>query len=76
MLVALSLPEGGLGIFTDRDQRSIFWGFEFRKSVFFWVLLTAAVFFGIVRKNAVFLSVSYFNSIFLGPVIIMHLVLQ
>ena len=25
---------GGLGIFTDRDQRGIFGGFEFRKSVF------------------------------------------
>ena len=25
---------GGLGIFTDRDQQSIFLGFEFRKSVF------------------------------------------
>ena len=27
-------PGGGLGIYTDRDQRSIFGGFEFRKSVF------------------------------------------
>ena len=26
---------GGLGIFTDRDQRSIFLGFEFGESVFF-----------------------------------------
>ena len=34
-----------LGIFTDRD----FSGFEFRKSVFFWVLLTAAVFFWAAR---------------------------
>ena len=25
---------GGLSVFTDRDQRSIFTGFEFRKSVF------------------------------------------
>ena len=25
---------GGLNIFTDRDQQSIFVGFEFRKSVF------------------------------------------
>ena len=38
-------PVGELGIFTDRDQRSIFLGFEFRESVFFWVLVTAAVFF-------------------------------
>ena len=29
-----TFPGGGLGIFTDRDQRSIFWGYEFRKSVF------------------------------------------
>ena len=26
---------GGLGIYTDRDQRDIFLGFEFRKSVLF-----------------------------------------
>ena len=36
----------GLGIFTNKDQQSIFGSFEFRKSVFFWVLLTTAVFFG------------------------------
>ena len=29
-------PRDGLGIFTDRDQRSIFFGFEFGESVFFW----------------------------------------
>ena len=28
------IPGSGLGIFTDRDQRSIFDGFKFRKSVF------------------------------------------
>ena len=49
-----SLPGGGLSIFTDRDQRSIFLGFEFRKSVFFWVLLTAAVFFGLLDKCCIF----------------------
>ena len=27
-------PGGGLGIFTNRDQRGIFGGFEFRESVF------------------------------------------
>ena len=52
-------PGGGLDIFTDRDQQSIFVSFEFRKSAFFWVLLAAAVFFG-CQINAVFLSVSYF----------------
>ena len=55
--VALS-QRGGLGICTDRDQRSIFGGFEFRKSVFFWggggVLVTAAVFFGVVRRMLYF----------------------
>ena len=55
------IPGGGLGLFTDRDQPRIFLGFEFRKSVFFWVLLRAAVFFWVVSKiNAVFLNVSYF----------------
>ena len=38
-------PGGGLGISTNRDQRSIFLGFESRMSVFFWVLVTDAVFF-------------------------------
>ena len=56
-------PRGGLGIFTDRDQRSIVLSFKFRKSVFFWVLLTAAVFFGLLDKCCI-LSVSYFNIIF------------
>ena len=39
--------EGGLGKLTDRDQRSIFLGIEFRNSVFFGLLLTAAVFLGV-----------------------------
>ena len=49
-------PKGGFDIFTDRDQRSIFGGFELRKSVFFWVLIIVAVFVG-CQTNAVFLSV-------------------
>ena len=36
---------GGSGIFTDRDQQSIFMGFEFQKSVFFELLVTATVYF-------------------------------
>ena len=32
--------------FTDKYQRSIFWGFQFQESVFLGVLLTAAVFLG------------------------------
>ena len=42
-------PGGGLGIYSDRDQRSTFLGFEFRKSVFFWVLVIAAVFFRVLK---------------------------
>ena len=34
-----------VGIYTDRDQRSIVLGFQFRKSVFLGVLVKAAVFF-------------------------------
>ena len=30
----MKVPGGGLGIFTDRNQQSIFLGFEFRKSLF------------------------------------------
>ena len=37
LLLAFAVSQGELGIFIDRDQRSIFLGFEFRKSVFFWV---------------------------------------
>ena len=46
-------PRGDLGIFTDRVQRSIFGGFEFRKSVFSWVLVTGAIFLGCLI-NSVF----------------------
>ena len=64
---------GELSIFTDRDQRSIFLGFEFRKSVFFWVFATVAVFFGSLNKCCIFfellnkcciLRVSYFQQYF------------
>ena len=48
-ILKASIPGVGLGIFTDRDPRSTFLGFEFRKSVFVWALLTAAVFFGVAR---------------------------
>ena len=54
----LELPGGGLGIFTDRDQRSILLGFEFRKSVIFLALLTAAVFFGLLDKCCIFNGMS------------------
>ena len=33
--IAKENPGGGLGIFTDRNHRSTFLGYEFRKFVFF-----------------------------------------
>ena len=73
-LIAVLVPGGGLGIFTDRNQRSILLGFEFRKFVFFWVLVTDAVFFRLLNKCCIlkcfiFLTV-FFESSF------MHQVLQ
>ena len=63
----MEVPGGGLGIFTDRDQLSIFLSFEFRKSVFFWVLLTAAVFFwAFIFKCSIFLTV-FFGVQFYAP---------
>ena len=41
---------GELGLFIERDQRSIFLSFEFRKFVSFWVLAIVAVFFGVPNK--------------------------
>ena len=54
-----------LGIFTDRDQQSIFGGFEFRKSVFFWVLLRAAVFSVLLDKCCIF-KCFMFLTVFFG----------
>ena len=58
-LMLTLFPGGGFGIFTDRDQQSTFWGFEFRKSVFIWALVKAAVLFG-CKINPVFPSILYF----------------
>ena len=71
-LAAHLKPEGGgLGIFTDRDEKSIWgWegeGFEFRKSVFL-VLLTTAVFFGLLDKCCS-LKCFVFLTVFLGAVL-------
>ena len=53
-------PGSGLGIFTDRDQQSIFFwgggGVEFRKSIFLGVWVIVAVFLG-CQINYVFLRV-------------------
>ena len=58
------LPRGGLGIFTDRDQRSIFLGSEFQEFVFFWVLVTATVFFRLLNKSCI-LKCFIFSTVFL-----------
>ena len=60
---------GGLDIFTYRDQRSIFLGFEFGKSVFLGYWSELLYFFGGCQTNAVFLSVLRFRQYFLGPVL-------
>ena len=58
----------GLGIYTDRDQQSIFLGFEFQKSVFFWVLVIAAIFFGFSNKCCIF-KCFMSSTLFLGPIL-------
>ena len=42
--ITVLFPGDRLGIFTDRDQRSIFLGFEFPEPIF--LLVTATVFLG------------------------------
>ena len=59
---------GGLGIYTYRDSRSIFLGFEFRKSVFFWVLVIAAVFFWFSIQCCIF-KCFMSSMVFLGPLL-------
>ena len=51
------IPEGGLCIYTDRDQQSIFWGFEFQTSAFFLGYWSKLLYFLGCQINAVFLSV-------------------
>ena len=51
-------PGGGFGVFTDRDQRSIFFGFEFRESVRF----------GLLNKICI-LKCFILSKVFLGPVL-------
>ena len=62
-LVCMKAPGGGLGKFTDRDQRRIFLGFEFWESVFFWVLVRAAVFLGLLNKRCI-LKCLIFSTVF------------
>ena len=53
-------PRGWTWHIYRQGSAEYFLGFEFRKSVLFWVLVTAAVFFGLLKINAVLLTVSYF----------------
>ena len=46
LLPKYTFPGGGHGIFTDRNQRSNLGGYEYGKSIFFWVHVKAALFFG------------------------------
>ena len=61
-------PGDGLGIFADRDLRSIFWvsNFENLQLYFFWVLVIVAVFFGLSNKCCVF-ECFICSKEFLGP---------
>ena len=60
--VEIRPPRGVLGIFTDRGQRSILGGFEFRKSVFFGYCSHLLYFCGLLDK-ALLLCVLYFLTI-------------
>ena len=64
-------PVGEFGIFTNRDQRSIFFVIFNFKNLYFWVLVIAAVFFG--YKCCIF-RCFIFSSVFSGLRFI-HLVL-
>ena len=55
--VAKLFPGARLGIYTDRDQRSIFGVLNFENRYFFWDIASISCIFLV---NAVFLSVSYF----------------
>ena len=57
-------PGVRLGIFTDRDQQSIFWGLEF-ENLFFQV---RCCILGVLKINAVLFVVLHFQQYFLCPV--------
>ena len=52
---------GGLGI--NKDQRSIFGGFEFQESVFFGYLSQLLYFFGLLNKSCI-LKCFIFSTVF------------
>ena len=59
---------------TDRDQRSIFLGFEFRESVFFGYWSQILYFLGLLNKSCI-LNYFIFSKEFFGSSVI-HQVLQ
>ena len=74
----VTCPGGGLGIYTDRDQRSIFWVLNFENLYFFGYWSKLLYFFGLSNKcciflgcqiNAVFLSVLCIQRYFFGPIL-------
>ena len=66
---------GGFGIFSNRDQRSIFWVLNFQNLYFLGTSQSSRM-FGVIKKYAVFLSVLYFLQYFLGLDLFIHQVLQ
>ena len=62
-LCYIESPGGGPGIFTDRDQRSIFLGFEFRESVFFGYWSQYCCIFVLLNKSRI-LKCFIFSTVF------------
>ena len=60
---------GGLGIFTDRDLRSIFLGFEFQEPIFFGYWSQLLYFWGLLNKSCILKCFIFSNSIVLGLVL-------
>ena len=61
------IPVGGLGIYTDRDQRGIFWVLNFENLCFLAVLVIAAVFF--LGSQCCIVKCFMSSRIFLGPIL-------
>ena len=68
LMLAL-FPGGGFGIFTERDQQSTFWGFEFRKSVIIWPAGHSCCIFWLLNKSCIskyfIFSIVFFGSRFI-----------
>ena len=61
-----SSPRGWTWQIYRQGSAEYFLGFEFRKSVFFWVLLRAAVFFGLLDKCCIFKCFIFLTVFFLA----------